>query len=238
MFQEFLDLLKKPTTKLIELSSSEEIKKILIKALILAIILPILGLLTTVIHINKEYGYNEKKYSASYYSDSDRQEKKQEAAEDISSAIKNAKLVKSFFTKFAIILVTMATIALVLFLIAKFVKSPKKYCETLSMVVNTGIVLTAGFILAFLLSLIYAPLSVLAYYITYIFTFYSLMLSFRDSLTIENSNGIVFYNTIIMTAILIIAVILFCSISGISLKNLSNISDLFSSSSSLSSMLN
>lgn len=203
------NILKNPVTTVIEKAKTETLKKGLIKTAILSLVLALVSLLATVIRIMIRY--SGKNYS--YLTSSELSERRADAFE-------NAELFTTFIQSFITIFIMIAVIALILFLIAKFVKTPKKYESMLSMVANVLIVYGIGSIINTIFSFIYAPIGILIIFITIIYSSYTLLYAFRDSLEIDNSDNLVIVTTIVYTVIIVIAVILLAAISGISINSL------------------
>ena len=194
MLENFINLFKYPTTTLLQKSEEEDIKKGAIRTLILSLIISILGVIGKVITITQTYSKMSK---SSYYT-------KETIAQRKAEAFKDAELFGSFFKQFFIMIAVIAIIALVLFIIAKLVKSDKKYNQTLSMVSNAYVFVTLGCILQVIFNLIYLPLAILFIVATSIYATLTLIIAFRDSLDVEDSDKFV----IITTAVLIVTVII------------------------------
>ena len=202
-------MLKNPVTTVLEKSETETLKKGLIKTATISLVLALVSLLSTVIRIMVRYSGENYSYLTS-----------SELAERRADAFANAELFTTFIQSFITIFIVIAVMGLILFLIAKFVKSPKKYESMLSMVTNVSILYGIGSIINTIFSFIYAPIGMLIFFIAMIYSSYTLIYAFRDSLEIENSNNLVIVTTIVFTVILLIAVILIAAISGVSINSL------------------
>lgn len=153
---------------------------------------------------------------SSYYSSSELWDKRWDA-------IKNAGLFTGFLKTAVISAIVIAIIALVLFIIAKIVKSPKEYSNNLSMANNTAIIYVVGSILKLIISLIYAPLGLLIWYAVTIYASFTLINAYRDTLEVENTNMLVLATTGILSAIMVILAILLTSILKVSFSDISSL---------------
>ena len=217
MFENILEQLKNPVTTIIEKSEEEDTKKGIIKLTIISGIMSLLKIFSSIVSIISKYSKDS--YLYNNYSSSELWEKRWEA-------IKNAELFSGFFKSWVIIAIAIAVGALVLFIIAKIVKSPKEYSNNLSMVNNVLIIYNVGVILNIIFSLIYQPLGWLILYATILYASLTLANSYRDSLNVENTNTLVLATTGVLTGLIVILVIIISSISGVSLGNLTNITGL------------
>lgn len=138
-------------------------------------------------------------------------------------AIKSAELFTGFLKTAVISAILIALIALVLFIIAKIVKSPKEYACNLSMINNTAIIYAVGSVLKLILSLIYAPLGLLIWYAVTIYASFTLINAYRDTLEVENTNMLVLATTGILSAIMVILAILLTSILKVSFSDISSL---------------
>lgn len=217
MFQNILEQLKTPVTTIIEKSEREDLKKGLIKLAILSGIMSLINVITTIISIFSTYSKKIYRYSSS----------SSELWDKRWNAIKDAELFGTFFKTFIIIAIAIAVVALILFIIAKLVKSPKEYKSTLSMINNTMIIYVAGSILNIILSFIYKPLGILVLYAVLVYAVLTLLLGFRDSLEINSSDNLALISTGILLGVFVIVIILICAINGISLKDLNTVMNFF-----------
>ena len=87
-------------------------------------------------------------------------------------------------------------------------------------------IIAAGSILNLIISLIFAPLGLILMFMVSIYAGYTLIYAYRDSLEIESADKLVIVTTGVFTVILVIVIILLCAIIGVSLKNISAITDL------------
>lgn len=217
MFGNILEQLKKPVTTMIEKSEEEDIKKGIIKLVIISAIMSLINVLSSIASIISKYSKNSYWYSG--YSSSELWEKRWEA-------IKNAELLSGFFKTWVIIAIAIAVGALILFIISKIVKSPKEYSSNLSMINNTVIVYIVGAVLNLILSFIYAPLGWLILYATIVYASFTLLNAYRDSLNVESTDTLVLATTGALTVLIVILVIIISSMSGVSLKDLTSIAKL------------
>lgn len=214
MFGNLLEKLKNPVTTMIEKSQEEDLKKSGIKLAIVSVVMALISTISSIISIFSKY--SKKSYWYSYYSSSELWDKRWDA-------IKNAGLFTGFLKTAVISAIVIATIALVLFIIAKIVKSPKEYSNNLSMANNTAIIYVVGSILKLIISLIYAPLGLLIWYAVTIYASFTLINAYRDTLEVENTNMLVLATTGILSAIMVILVILLTSILKVSFSDISSL---------------
>lgn len=217
MFRNILEQFKNPVTTIIEKSEEENTKKGIIKLAIISAIMSLLNILSSIVSIISKYSKDSYWYSS--YSSSQLWEKRWEA-------IKEAELLSGFFKTWVIIAIAIAVAALILFIIAKIVKSPKEYSNNLSMVNNVLIIYNVGAIFNLIFSLIYAPLGWLILYATILYASLTLVNSYRDSLNIESTDTLVLATTGVLTVLIVILVIILSSISGVSLSKLTSITKL------------
>ena len=220
MFSNVLTWLKTPVTTLIEKSEQEDLKKGAIKLAILSAVSSLISVISVLINIfTREY--------SSYYEEEEIWEMKMEALE-------SADLFGAFFRGWVALIVTVAIIAVILYIIARIVKSPKDYAVTLSMVNNVAILNVAASLLNLIISFIYAPLGIIISCVVAIYGFFSLLYAFKDSLNLENSDKLVLAFAGLFLVVIVVLVILFYSILGDFLDNLSDLTDVFSSFDMLS----
>lgn len=216
MFGKIIEQIKFPVTSTINRSKEETIKKGLIKLLILSAIFAIINVINTLSSIFSKYS------SKGWYSYLDKDVLKERRWE----AIKDAGLIGAFFKTVLIIAVAIGVVAFLLWVISKIVKSKKEYSETLSMTNSFMTIIAAGSILNLIISLIFAPLGLILMFMVSIYAGYTLIYAYRDSLEIESADKLVIVTTGVFTVILVIVIILLCAIIGVSLKNISAITDL------------
>lgn len=214
MFANLLEKIKNPVTTMIEKSQEEDLKKSGIKLAIVSVVMALISTISSIISIFSKY--SKKSYWYSYYSSSELWDKRWDA-------IKNAGLFTGFLKTAVISAIVIAIIALVLFIIAKIVKSPKEYSNNLSMANNTAIIYVVGSILKLIISLIYAPLGLLIWYAVTIYASFTLINAYRDTLEVENTNMLVLATTGILSAIMVILVILLTSILKVSFSDISSL---------------
>ena len=214
MIANLLEKIKSPVTTMIEKSQEEDLKKSGIKLAIVSVVMALISTISSIISIFSKY--SKKSYWYSYYSSSELWDKRWDA-------IKNAGLFTGFLKTAVISAIVIAVIALVLFIIAKIVKSPKEYSNNLSMANNTAIIYVVGSILKLIISLIYAPLGLLIWYAVTIYASFTLINAYRDTLEVENTNMLVLATTGILSAIMVILVILLTSILKVSFSDISSL---------------
>ncbi|MFR8116353.1 MAG: YIP1 family protein [Clostridia bacterium] len=214
MFANLLEKIKSPVTTMIEKSQEEDLKKSGIKLAIVSVVMALISTISSIISIFSKY--SKKSYWYSYYSSSELWDKRWDA-------IKNAGLFTGFLKTAVISAIVIAIIALVLFIIAKIVKSPKEYSNNLSMANNTAIIYVVGSILKLIISLIYAPLGLLIWYAVTIYASFTLINAYRDTLEVENTNMLVLATTGILSALMVILVILLTSILKVSFSDISSL---------------
>mgnify|MGYP004600850599 CR=1 FL=1 len=214
MFENILEKLKNPVTILIEKAEEEDIKKGCIKLAIISFIMSFLNTISRVIAIISRY--SKKDYWYKDYTTS-------ELWAERWDAIKETELLSGFFKTWVIIAVAIAISALILFIIAKIVKSPKEYSNNLSMINNILIIYSIGFAFKILFSLIYAPLGLIILYATMLYATLTLINAYRESLDIENTDILVVTTTAVLTIAIIITLIIISSFSGVSLSDLTSV---------------
>lgn len=211
MLKNLLDQFRYPVTSMIEKSEQESLKKGLIKLLISSAIIAIVITLVSATFIISQYSTDSYRYRR--YTSAELWEVRMEALED-------AELLNMFFVLFIVALVMLLFTSLTLFLIAKFVKSPKKYASILSIINSTMTLLAICLAISVILLLVYRPIGLLALYATIIFVFLSMFNAFKDSLALENSDRLVIVTTAVYAALIVIVVVGFCVSVGISIKEL------------------
>lgn len=181
----FVDLLMHPVSKVTEAVQREDIKKGAIKAAIIAAVLSIVNVLSTIraIHINISKTRTREAYI--------------EALNPILSILK----------MFAIYLLAIIVIALILFIISKLVKDQKSLPYTLSMTANSMIVYTVGLTLGLILSF-WTPLSILVIGIASLHSGLTLAISFISSLSNVNTDQLVLVGVVVFMAVSIIMAII------------------------------
>lgn len=175
LFAGFVELLTHPVSKVTEHVQKEDIKKGAIKAVILAAVLSIVNVLSTIraIHI------------------------KNSSSKMIDAYMEALNPIVAILKTFAIYLVAIIVIALILFVISKLVKDQKSFPYTLSMTVNSAIVYTVGYTLALALSF-WTPLSVVVFGIASLHSGLTLVVSFMSSLTNVNTDKLVLVSAVVL----------------------------------------
>lgn len=143
-------------------------------------------------------------YAWGYYDDYDFSER----MERVWYRLENLEVFSGLFQNIIMIAIAIAVVAFMLFVIAKVVKSPKKYEETLSMVNSVTIILGIGQIIQMLVSIIYAPLGMIVGIAVGTYAFFTLIETFKESIRIEESDTFVLASTGVITATITIIMIL------------------------------
>jgi hypothetical protein len=228
MFQNIIEIIKMPVSTLIEKSQEEDLKKGIIKGVILSVVMSLISVLMTFINIIKSVSKSSLFYGN--YTNEELWEKRWDR-------IKDAELFSAFFKQILIYAVVIAIFALILFVIAKLLKSDKDYSLTLSMTNNTVIVLLIGMVLSEIISLIYAPLAIIVMSTVIIYSLLSLIHAFRDSLEMVNTDKLVLISTGVIVVTLIIIILILMTVYDISFKDISTLTSLFSKTSSYMDLL-
>lgn len=215
--QAILEQLKNPVTTIVENAKKESLKFGCIKGAILALIMSVVSMLSTIISILSRYSSKSVWYSS--YSASELWKKRWDAIGD-------AELFTSFIRSFVIFAVCIAIFALILFIIAKLVKSPKDYAVTLSMINTALSVYVIAMILNLILSAIYVPLGLLVLYAATMYASFSLISAFRISLELEDTNKLVLVSTAVLTVTVAIIFILIFAILGNAISELTSLGNL------------
>ena len=221
MFANLLEKIKSPVTTMIEKSQEEDLKKSGIKLAIVSVVMALISTISSIISIFSKYSKKSYWYSLKWTQYSGHWKKN--LWDKRWDAIKNAGLFTGFLKTAVISAIVIAIIALVLFIIAKIVKSPKEYSNNLSMANNTAIIYVVGSILKLIISLIYAPLGLLIWYAVTIYASFTLINAYRDTLEVENTNMLVLATTGILSAIMVILAILLTSILKVSFSDISSL---------------
>lgn len=219
MLNNILEQLKNPVKTLIEKSKEEDSKKGVIKLAIISGLSSVINVISVIISIILKYSKDNFWYSS--YSADELWEKRWEAIEE-------AEILNVFFKNWVIFAIVIAVTALVLYIIAKMVKSPKEYANNLSMVNNALIIYVVGQFLKIIGSAIYQPIGLLIMYVISVYTIFSLIFAFRDSLEIESSDKLVLTTTMVLTLLVVITVILISIITDVSLSDVITFNELLS----------
>ena len=203
MFKNILEMFKYPVTNTLQKAQNAETKAEVIRLVILSAITSLITIIQSIIVI----------LTMKYYKFDDKLE-----------MIKKAKLISTFFWTFVVLAIIIAVIALIMFVVSKLVKDKKNYSITLSMVNNVFIYYLLGNVVNCILSFIYAPLGEIVMLATIIFAAYTLVLAFRESLMIENSDKFVLFTVMTIMIAIVAVIILYCVVYGVSLKDLSGFS--------------
>ena len=213
-----IDKFKNPVSTIIAESYEEDNKKRAIKLAITSAIMSLINIISIIIGIIKKYSKNSFFYSS--YSSSQLWDVRWKE-------IKNAELFGKFFSNWIMFAIVILIFALILFVINKLLKKDKDYLFNLSLVNNAAIIYVIGTILSKICSLIYLPLGILCIYATTVYGGLTLLNAFKDSLELEDSNKLVLVSTGVLVVTMIILVVVMSSITGVSLKDITNITELF-----------
>lgn len=185
LFAGFIELLMHPVSKVTETVQKEDIKKGAIKAAIIAAVLAIVNVLSTirVIHIANSRSRVREAYM--------------EALNPFLSILK----------MFAIYLLAIIVVALILFVISKLVKDQKSLPYTVSLTANSAIVYTVGLTLGLILSF-WTPLSILVIGIASLHSGLTLLISFVSSLSNVDTDSLVLVTVTVLMAVSIVMTII------------------------------
>lgn len=185
LFAGFVELLMHPVSKVTETVQKENIKKGAIKAAIIAAVLAIVNVLSTirVIHIANSKNRVREAYM--------------EALNPFLSILK----------MFAIYLLAIIVVALILFVISKMVKDQKSLPYTLSLTANSTIIYTVGLTLGLILSF-WTPLSILVIGIASLHSGLTLLISFVSSLSNVDTDNLVLVTVTVLIAVSIVMTII------------------------------
>lgn len=178
----FVEMLMHPVSRVTEIVQRENIKKGAIKGAIIAIVLSITSVLATIrtIYISNTRTVYREDY------------------------IEQFNPVLSILRTFGVYLLVILAVALVLFAISKLVRDQKSLPYTLSMTVNSSVVLTVGAVLALALSF-WTPLSVLVIALASLHSGLTLIVSFMSSLSNVDTDKLVL---VTVTTLIIVEIIL------------------------------
>ncbi len=212
MLGEFIGLFKYPVTSLIKKAEERNLKKELITALVIVLIIAVLSTLTSYISIikkvNTRYPSLEEYNEDHPYSELTKSEFKEEKKEYKSDLLEDAELVGGFFETLAISAVSIAVVAGILFVIARMVKSPKDYLELFAMTNGAFMIFILGYILDVIFSYIYSPIGVVLQAATLIFAIIALANAFKESIQVEDTDKLVIYSSIVLTVVFVVLMII------------------------------
>lgn len=194
--QNIIEKIKNPVSNCLDKVNEEDLKTVLIKGAILSVVMAIINAISLVVTTFT--------YAWGYYDDYDFSER----MERVWNKVENLEVFSGLFQSIIIIAIVIAIVALMLFVIAKVVKSPKKYEETLSMVNSVTIILGIGQIIKMLVSIIYAPLGMIVGIAVGTYAFFTLIETFKESIRIEENDIFVLASTGVITATITIIMIL------------------------------
>lgn len=192
----FITKLKTPVDSLKEYANSDDMKKALIRLLVVAILISIVAHISAIALINKAL-------DNSWYNDLS----KSELAEVKDEMMENAELGDLFLKNTLTNVISISILTATLFFIAKFAKSSKTFVFCLSMSANAVGVVALASVLNLVISLIYVPLGLLVIFATSLYAAYSLIFAFKESLDIDDTNKLVFIITSVISIVIVIAVI-------------------------------
>lgn len=217
MFGTIIEQLKNPVTSMVEKSKEEGIKKGTIKLVIISAVMALINVITSMMSIFSKY--SSKGWYADIYEKSELSKMKWDA-------IKDANLIGAFFKTWIFIAIGIAVVSLVLWIIAKFIKSPKEYSDTLSIVNSAVITFVVASIINIILSKIYAPLGIIFMFAVSIYIGYSVIFAYERLLEVEDTDKLVLISTGVFTVLLVVLIVVFCAATGTSLKSINALMDL------------
>lgn len=203
MLNNILEYIKHPVTSTLDRLEQENLKSSGLKSLIISALISLISVVATYISISARYSKNS--WYGSYYSEAQLRKMKAQALE-------NAELFTNFFKTTIIIFIIIAVIALILFIIAKILKSSIEYKDILCIINRVLIVSIIGIALSLLLSKIYDPLGLIMLYATSIFTTLTFMNAYRDALYIEDVDKLVVVSTIVFVVVMVLISFILSSI--------------------------
>lgn len=212
MLGEFIGLFKYPVTTLTKKAEERNIKKELIIALVIVLIIAILSTFTSYISIsktvNKMYPSLDEYNDDHPYSELTRSEFKEEKKDYKDDLLDRVGLVGGFFKTLAISAVSIALVAGMLFVIARMVKSPKDYLELFAMTNGAFMIYILGYILNVIFMYIYSPIGIILQIAALIFAIIALANAFRESLQVEDPDKYAIYSSIVLIVVFTILIII------------------------------
>lgn len=196
MVNDLITKLKNPVNSLKDYAESDDLKKALIRMIVVAAVLALVGVISVINGINKSL-------DSSWYSELS----KSELSDLRSESIKEAELFDIFIKGTVTTAISIAVISATLFFIAKFTKNSKNFEFCLSIASNAIGIYAVSAILNLILSYIYAPLGALVLFIASVYASYSLIFAFRESLDIEDINTFVLTTTAVISVVVTICII-------------------------------
>ncbi len=198
--QNIIEKIKNPVNTCLEKVKAENINKGLIKGAIIAVIMTIISTISQIISIFTRY------WNYYYYRDFS------ERMETVWSQIEDEKIFSGILQNIIITAVVIAIVALILLIIAKAVKSSRKYEEMLSIVNNVTIILGIGQVIQIVVSLIYAPLGMIVSVAVSIYALLTLIETFKQCIDVDESDTLVLVTTGVITAAVAIVMLLLTGI--------------------------
>lgn len=211
MIGQVLGLLKNPVTSMVKKAEERNIKKEAITALIIAVVIALVSMVTAYIGIIKEVkeeypSYKEYIEEYSWRDDTEKEYKKakKEYKKDL---MEDFEIIPTFFRSVLITGISICLISGILFVISRVVKSPKDYIEMISMVNSAFVIYLIGFLLNTIFSFIYAPIGTIAQTGTLIYAIISVSNAFRESIQVEDIDKLAMYSSIVLTVVFAILTI-------------------------------
>lgn len=190
MFQEILQLWKKPVASVTEKAEHEEFKLIAIKAGIAAAIWTVISVLNAILGavVEKKLSYSTGKFETKW---------------DWGN-IGDAQIFTTIIKSLVIYLVAIALIAGIFFIISKLLKCDREYKHMLSIAANSLLIFAMGQIAVFIISRIYLPLGMLISLGICLYTILTLFLSFREIVGEIDLDKYTLFTTVIILVVVVI----------------------------------
>lgn len=219
MFENLLNNLKSPVSRVIKKSQTETNTNGIFKAILFSAILSLINILGIVALILSKYSKKIDLYSNLSYSDlwSKRFE-----------ILNNSNLISTFFKGWLAFALTIFIVSIMLFIIAKIIKAEINFSKTTSIVNNSIIPYMTFSILGIILGYIYSPIGLFVTFFATIFTLFTLLSSYRIILQLKNPDTLIKVSSIVVTLTMIAVMIIISILKDISLVNTSNLLEMLS----------